>query len=136
LHEISQIPEVATGKTEGIGALSGVAMAILYQPLLEKTEDKRGTYGEMLIELNRRLLALGGFGEENRTVLHWPELLPSDPLQERQTLMLDQQLGASQDTLLTKAGYDPDLERQKREVRSKELGEKLLTDFEQGAPNV
>jgi hypothetical protein len=115
LHEISRIPEVATGKLDRIGQLSGVALAILYQPLLEKTESKRRTYGDMLVELNRRLLALGGHGEDNRTVLHWPELLPRDPLQERQAALLDQQLGVSADTILQRLGFDPDLEREKSE---------------------
>ncbi len=132
LHEISRVPEVATGKLENAGSLSGVALQILYQPLLEKTETKRRTYGDLLVELNRRLLALGGFGEENHTVLHWPELLPDDPLQERQAALLDQQLGVSQDTILQRLGFDPDLERQKREGASAQLGEQLLGAFERG----
>lgn len=132
LHEISKIPEVATGRLENAGSLSGVALQILYQPLVEKTELKRRTYGDFLVELNRRLLVLGGFGEENRVTIHWPELLPADPLQERQIAVLDQQLGVSQDTLLQRLGYDPDLERQKREAGSAQLGEQLLTAFERG----
>jgi hypothetical protein len=132
LHEVSRVPEVATGKLESAGNLSGVALQILYQPLIEKTETKRLLYGDLLVELNRRLLALGGFGEDNRVTLHWPELLPSDPLQERQALLIDQQLGVSQDTLLQKLGYDPDLERQKREAGSAQLGDQLLAAFAKG----
>jgi len=48
-HELSRIPEVATWRVESAGQLSGVALEILYQPLLEKTETKRMTYGDMLI---------------------------------------------------------------------------------------
>jgi len=115
LHEVTRVPEVATGKLDRAGALSGVALSILYQPLIEKTETKRRTYGDLLVELNRRLLALGGFGEDNHTVLHWPELLPRDPLQERQAALLDQQLGVSADTILQRLGFDPDLEQQKKD---------------------
>jgi hypothetical protein len=132
LHEISRVPEVATGNLERAGSLSGVALGILYQPLLEKTNTKRLLYGDMLIELNRRLLAIGGFGEENYTVIHWPKLLPIDIMQERQAALIDQQLGVSADTLLQRLGYDPDLERQKRESNITELGEKLLTAFDRG----
>lgn len=89
-------------------------------------------YGELLVELNRRLLALGGFGEDKRTVIHWPQLLPADALQEAQTALLQQQLGVSSDTLLQRQGFDPDLEREKREVSSSELGDQLLTAFERG----
>jgi hypothetical protein len=133
LHEISRIPEVATGKLDRTGQLSGVALAILYQPLLEKTESKRRTYGDMLVELNRRLLALGGHGEDNRTVLHWPEMLPTDTMQEAQTALLHQQLGVSADTLLQRLGYDPDMERDKRESDSAALGDTLLAAFDRGA---
>ncbi|MBI4496840.1 MAG: phage portal protein [Chloroflexi bacterium] len=132
LHEISRTPEVATGKVEGVGALSGVALAILFRPLIEKTNTKRLLYGDLLVELNRRLLALGGFGEDNRTALHWPELLPKSEKEEAETLLLHQQLGVSQDTVLQKAGYDPDLEKQKREASSQEMGDRLLQGFERG----
>lgn len=132
LHEVSRVPEVATGKLENAGALSGVALQILYQPLIEKTETKRRTYGDLLIELNRRLLALGGYGDENHTVIHWPELIPGDPESEAKTLLMWQQLGVSQDTILQRLGLDPDLERQKREGTAAQLGDQLLASFEKG----
>lgn len=132
LHEVSRIPEVATGKVESSGLLSGVALQILYQPLLEKTETKRRTYGDMLVELNRRLLAIGGFGDGIITTIHWLKLLPVDPMQERQAALIDQQLGVSRDTLLQRLGYDSDLEKQKRTVEEGELGERLLTAFDRG----
>lgn len=130
LHEVTRVPEVATGKLENVGALSGVALQILYQPLIEKTETKRRTYGALLVELNRRLLALGGYGEEHRGVIHWPEMLPGDPLVERQTALIDQQLGASSDTLLQQLGYDPDMEREKRAVEQQQLGDEMLSAFD------
>jgi hypothetical protein len=130
LHEVARVPEVATGRMENVGQLSGVALSILYQPLIEKTETKRRTYGDLLVELNRRMLALGGFGEDNITVLHWPELLPGDVLQERQAALLDHQLGVSARTLLQQLGYDPELEQQKRQEEDAALGDRLLTAFD------
>ena len=132
LHQVTRVPEVATGKLDNAGALSGVALHILYQPLIEKTETKRRTYGELVTELNRRMLALAGFGEEHHTVIHWPELIPTDPFQEAQAAVLYQQLGVSSDTLLQRLGFDPDLEREKRQVSSADLGEAMLTAFERG----
>lgn len=130
IHEITQTPEVATGKLESAGALSGTALQVLYRPLLEKTACKRGTYGDMLVELNRRLLEMGGFGPDNITTINWPDLLPRDTMQERQAALIDQQLGASRDTLLAKLGYDPDLERQKRELGNADMAEQMLTAFD------
>ena len=85
-----------------------------------------------MVELNRRLLALGGYGEENRTLIHWPELLPVDARAEAETALLHQQLGASADTLLQRLGFDPDLEREKREAGGRQLAEGLLTAFDRG----
>jgi hypothetical protein len=115
-HEIARVPEIATGRVEGVGSLSGIALQILYQPLIEKTETKRRLYGGLLVELNRRLLAIGGFGENLLTALHWPELIPGDPEAEAKTLMLWQQLGVSTDTILRRLGLDPELEREKRNM--------------------
>lgn len=131
-HEVTCVPEVAVGKMDRVGALSGVALQILYRPLVERTEVKRRLYGKLITDLNARLLEMGGYGAGINTVLHWPELLPADPLQERQVALLDQQLGVSQDTILARLGYDPDLEREKREVRTAELGERLLSAFDGG----
>jgi hypothetical protein len=132
LHEVSRVPEVATGKLDGIGALSGLALQILYQPLIEKTEVKRRTYGGLVVELNRRLLDLGGFGPDNVTALHWPEMLAADTMAERQTAIIDKELGVSRDTLLQQLGYDPDLESKKRQSEQAELGDSLLASFDRG----
>ncbi len=132
LHEVTRVPEVATGKLDRAGALSGVALQILYQPLLEKTRMKRMTYGELLVELNRHLLEMGGFGPDNVTTIHWPELLPKDALAERQAALIDQQLGVSQDTILQRLGFDPELERAKSEASSARLAERMLEAFDRG----
>jgi hypothetical protein len=133
LHETSRVPEVATGKLDSAAGLSGVALQILYQPLTQKTRAKRLTYGEMLIELNRRLLETAGFPPGLCSIL-WGELRPTSALEERQVLLLDKQLGVSQDTLLHKAGYDPDAEREKRdsETTGVDLADQLLAGFDQG----
>jgi hypothetical protein len=110
-HETTQVPEVTTGKFDNIGQLSGLALGILYGPLLQRTQVKRRTYGDMLAELNRRLLAFGGFGEENEVATHWPELLPSDPQGEAQTLQTHQNMGiVSRETIQAKLGYNAETE--------------------------
>lgn len=134
LHETSRVPEVATGKLDSAAGLSGVALQILYQPLTQKTGAKRLTYGEMLVELCRRLLEMGGFGPAGLCSIIWGELRPHSTLEERQVLMLDKQLGVSQDTLLQKAGYDADAEKEKRESEqtSVDLADQLLGAFDRG----
>lgn len=122
LHEVTRIPEVATGKMENVGQLSGVALRILYGPLVEKTQAKQLTYGEMLVEMNRRLLEMGGLGAENVTTIQWPALVPANEMQERQVAALDEQLGVSRATLLTRLGFDPDREAAQREQETQSGG--------------
>jgi hypothetical protein len=107
LHETTRTPAIATGKVEDLGQLSGLAMQILFAPLVEKTNTKRQIYGELLAELNRRLLAIGGHDDGRPVRVQWFEMLPSDPKAERDVALADQQLGASKATVLEKLGYDP-----------------------------
>lgn len=131
LHETAQVPEVATGKVEDVGQLSGVALQLLYGPLVRKTEQKRLTYGEMLVELNRRLLEMGRYGGQI-SAIYWPELLPRNAMEERQAALLDHQLGVSQDTLLRQLGYNPDAEREKSRLSETDMAERMLTAFDRG----
>ncbi len=128
-HEVTRIPEVATGKTENVGALSGVALEILYGPLAEATDDKQCTYGDMLIELNRRLLDLGGYGYENWVNIEWPETLPKDAQTEGVVLLQDKNLGASEETLLAKRGYDPAKEKELRKQEAEENMKMAMTNM-------
>lgn len=103
----TRIPLIAMGEPDALGALSGVSLQIRYQPLLEKTEAKRLTYGDLLVELDRRLLAMGGFGDMVLTQQVWPDILPRDAVQERQALLLEQQLGTtSRQTMAAMLGLD------------------------------
>ena len=115
----SRMPEIALGSMQGVGALSGVALEILYQPLLDKTETKRLLYGELLRELCARMLVIGGFRqtvEDVDVTITWPEILPRDMLQERQMLQIDRDMGlVSKDTVASKLGYSYETEKKKRE---------------------
>jgi hypothetical protein len=129
-HEITRLPEVAVGKTENVGALSGVALEILYGPLAEATDDKHCTYGDMLIELNRRLLDLGGFGYDNWVNIEWPITIPQDKSTEVAYLNQLKTLGASEETLLAMAGLDP---KREKEMRRQEAEENMKMNMQQMA---
>lgn len=109
IHEFSQIPVVATGKLESTGQLSGVALQILYSPLVQKTERKRETYGALVRDVTERGLELMGITAT--VTLNWPEVTPNDPLSERQSLQIDLTEGlVSKHTAMIALGYDPDVE--------------------------
>lgn len=127
-HQLTSIPEIVSGKLDKLGVLSGVALKVLYAPLTKKTNKKRLTYGGLIAETMVRILIIEQqkAREELEVNLIWAEVVPSNDKEEAETALLDQQLGASKDTLLRKRGYDPDNERAKREVDETDLGEALL----------
>lgn len=138
-YELASVPEVALGKMDNVGRLSGTAMQILYGPLVMRTQTKQLTYGELLAEINRRLLVLAGRlepTEDTQIITRWPELIPNDPLEEGQTLLTHEQLGASQRTLLTKLGYNPDDEQAQKQAEQQSVADTMgkLLDGGAGMP--
>jgi hypothetical protein len=110
----------------GTANVPGISLLINYRPLMEKTEDKRRLYGDLFTELNRRILSLGFFGEEGFTETTWPDPMPKDALAEAQTAVAKQAAGVSKDTTLEELGYDPEDERQGRDLDAEEAGAALL----------
>lgn len=132
LLQLTRTPPISLARTDGLGQLSGVALRILYGPIIEKTEAKRLTYGDLLVEVNRRLLEMGGYGADNITALRWPNMLPVNRVEEMQAALMAIQAGASKDTILSELGYDAAQEAEKRAAEGADLGEQLLTAFDRG----
>ncbi len=111
LHTTSRTPEVASGKLESLGAISGTALSILFRPLTEKTNEKRLHLGELLADLVSKVLFLGGFGERIVNVV-WDDTTPKSQTEERETAQADIAMGiASRKTISAKLGYDYDAEQ-------------------------
>lgn len=131
LAEITHVPEVATGKLDNVGQLSGLALQILYGPLLKRTDQKRLYYGATLVRVVKALLALGNKADLPVS-LNWPNPLPQDAKGDAETAVVKQSVGVSQDTLLRELGYDADEEREKSKLNSQTVGQKLLDAFNGG----
>lgn len=134
-HEVSRVPEIANGKVDGLGQIAGVALQILYQPLIEKTRDKRTLYGEMLEKLGAALLQMWRKGSTHQVKTKWPPILPSDPKGEAETGALLEGLGVSKDTVLTGLGFDAAEEAKKKAKEQKsdaELGRQRMREFDAG----
>ena len=145
-HEMSRVPEIATGKVDGIGALSGVALKLLYGPFAAKTRTKQNLYGHMLSQINARMLELAGKGEDTVIENRFGNIIPIDDKESAETATIEEQLGVSRDTLLEKLGYDPFTERKKKEKEQAaqdardaqkmqteaNIGDQLLNQFDRG----
>jgi hypothetical protein len=114
LLEALRIPPIALGDIDTMStSMSGITMAVLYAPIIQKTELKRIEYGDMLDRINKKLLVLMGYDdalEYDDLIVVWPEAMPGSNYVERQTLLEDQALGVSSYTSMQRLGYDPERE--------------------------
>lgn len=129
----SRVPAIAQGLEDPKGSVSGVALTVYYQPILEKTTEKQRLYGKMVREVSRAALVLSGLipveqYEDFKIQLHWQPLLPTDDLAAAQEAVILQQLGVSVSTILQGLNFDPDDEAQKKQVE----GAQQLTAFSRG----
>ena len=133
--EVTNVPESDPEQLK-IGSTSGFALEVLFNDLLLKTGIKRSFYGKALIELNRRLLELSGFGDGNITTLHWPNPLPTDKISETTSDQFELASGlVSKRTLSTKRGYDYDQEIEymtEEQTNNTTLGENLINAMRNG----
>ena len=116
LHDLSETPRTAFGDSGR--TISGAALEVEIQPLVQKVARKRRLWDTFYQERNRRLLdLLERFGGEpidglRRTATIWPNVLPSDnELAVRSAVALVESGIQSRRTALTALGSDdPDTE--------------------------
>jgi hypothetical protein len=107
LFILARVPPISVAKLESIGAIAGVALQILYGPLMEMTTIKRDTYGDMLIILAQHILEMGGFGPEADITLEWGNPMPRNEVEERGNYQIDfNNKWASGQTISERLGYD------------------------------
>lgn len=112
IDEQSSVPGVATGRISDLprGNISGIAIELLFMPLLKKTDEKRCLYGELIIEVSKALLVLNGMSGDIDITLAWQNPLPHDDLSAVQAATAKQAIGISNSTLQRELGYDPEEE--------------------------
>ena len=136
-HQITNVPEIAAGKLDSIGQLSGLALQLLFGPLIRLTQTKQMPYEDLLETLSGCLLQMrpASRSTEYAISITWPEILPKDAATEAAAALAKQQAGVSKATSLTEMGYDPEEEAQKTADEAKtaqQLGADMLSQFEKG----
>ena len=127
IHVTARSPEVAAGKLESAGQLSGVALKILYAPLVEKVSEKRLLMEEMLETLCVHVLELGGFDGREIEII-WPEIVPHSEVEQRSVAQQDLQMGvASKATVAAQLGYQWEDEQEKIQAEGADAGGAILT---------
>lgn len=113
MDEQSAVPGIATGRmsAQPKGDMSGVAIELMFMPLLKKTEKKQCLYGELLINVSKALLVLNNMSEDIDITLAWQNPLPHDDVPATQAAVAKLGIGISATTLQRELGYDPEQEK-------------------------
>lgn len=157
MHEMTGVPESALGEMQPISNTSGVALAIQYQPMMNRYNLKKTTYGDGLEKINELIIRTLAqkepesmyydptFDQEPkpeqvlqldpsdpityRSTTHWPPPLPVDVLVKLNEIQVQMALGLQSKTgALRELGYEfPD-------EKMAEIFEELVDDAKrQGA---
>jgi hypothetical protein len=132
IHSLSRTPEIASGKIENVGPISGAALQILYKPLESKTAEKRSHLGEMIEDMCERILELAGFAGCTVECV-FPNTTPVNVLEQRQTAQADLQMGvASKETIAKAIGYDWEAEKEQMAGEGTDAGTAILSALDRG----
>jgi hypothetical protein len=134
VDEQSAVPAVATGRITDLprGNISGVALELLFMPLLQKTEKKRCLYGKLIIDVSKALLILGNFSDDIDITLEWQQPIPHDDLASVQSALAKVQLGISKFTVIGEQGYDPQMEMDRSLAEQQQQQTQQVADYAHG----
>jgi hypothetical protein len=135
LFDISRTVDIES-MSDRLGSLTNFGLRVLYQDALGKLEDKRGLYGEAIIEINHRLLVLNGAADTDGGEVQWPDVLPENASEVSQAIRTDLELGlVSKQTASGRRGYTWADEEQRiadEHMATSNLGAEFLRLFDQG----
>lgn len=119
-----------------LGALTNFGLHVLFKDTLTKLATKRALYGEMLTELNRRLLVIGGFANTDPGKIEWHDVIPENKQDTATYLQALKNLGViSNETIAMRAGLDYTAEQEKianDKAGEANIGAMLLSAFNRG----
>lgn len=134
LFMLSRVPPVSVGKMETIGAVAGVALQILYAPIMEMTSAKRMLYTPLLESLGEHLLDMGGF-DGRKVEAIWPDPMPQNEVEKRQVYSEDLAMGVvDKETVSTRLGYDWAQVQRRMSANGADAADALLTAMENRPP--
>lgn len=112
IAEKSQVPAVAFGQADsGLTSISGVALQILYGPLISKTRRKQSQWGPALEYVMWHCLRAAGFDVTLTAVdILWPDSLPVDGREQSaiQTTEVAAQIRSRRSAMQNAGITDPD----------------------------
>jgi len=132
MDEQSRVPAIALGRETSLprGDISGVALKLLLQPIMEKTTLKQRLYGSLIRRVTRAALVIEGVlsldeYQNYEIQLHFQNIMPEDDLQAAQTALLLRQIGVSLQSALNQLGFDPEQEIERLKHEQATIGDLL-----------
>ena len=135
LFDVSRAVDIDS-LADKLGSLTNFGLRVLYQDALSKLEEKRGLYGEAIVEINHRLLELAGAPDTDGGEVEWPDVMPANESEVAQAIRTDLELGlVSKQTAAGLRGYTWEDEEERmagEKVAGDNVGAALLRAFGQG----
>lgn len=135
LFDVSRAVDIDS-MADKLGSLTNFGLRVLYQDALSKLEEKRGLYGEGIVEINHRLLELAGAPDTDGGEVVWKDLLPTNESELSQAIKTDLELGlVSKQTASGLRGYTWEDEEERmtgEKAANDNIGAALLRAFGQG----
>lgn len=136
MHEMIGVPETALGQVQPISNTSGVALAIQYQPLMNRYQQKLVQYGEGLERINELVLRTLAFKEPEMFIYNpqfngpikpnqLPQLDLASPLTYKTMVHFPQPLPLDKLIVLNEIQMKMQLNLESREGALRQLGEEF-----------
>ena len=135
LFDVSRAVDIDS-MADKLGSLTNFGLRVLYLDALSKLEEKRGLYGEGIVEINHRLLALAGAPDNDGGEVVWPDVMPKNETETSLAIRSDLELGlVSKQTASGLRGYTWEDEEERiasEKAAGDNIGAALLRAFGQG----
>jgi hypothetical protein len=138
ISEVAETPQVAFSKVDsGISNVSGVALRILYGPLIAKTERKRQSWGPSMERAMWMALRCEGHMdlELDEISIEWQDPTPVNEVEEWEIYAHKVEMGVSKKQVLREAGYtDDEIDQFTEEAEEEQaaMAEQLMKEFNAG----
>jgi hypothetical protein len=121
---------------DAAGQLTNFGLRVLYTDAVNKTATKRMLYEEGFENIIRHWLELRGLDSTVDIETVWPDVLPTNQIEDSQTIRNDVEMGiSSKETASAKLGYDWELEQERitnEKSSDTTIGEQILASFSRG----
>lgn len=123
-----------------LGQLTNFAVKVLFNDALSKMNVKRELMGDMLTELNSRLLELGGFANTDPGIVVWPrDVLPVNEKEIIEMQKTELEIGiVDKQTIATERGRDWEQVQERlaeEKTNNEDVSAQIVRIFERGTPN-